>query len=47
VINGTIFAFIPLILSVLVLYAFFSIAIDVRAIRRSLERQGPTRNQGS
>jgi hypothetical protein len=32
-------ALIPLIFTLLAIYAFFSIAIDVRAIRRSLERQ--------
>ena len=32
-------AVVPLLLTVFMIYAFFSIAIDVRAIRRTLERQ--------
>jgi uncharacterized membrane protein len=37
-------ALIPLILTILAIYAFFSIAIDVRAIRRHLERQTAERD---
>jgi len=37
--NDGLLAILPLIFIVLAIYAFFSIAIDVRAIRRTLERQ--------
>ena len=33
------FAFLPGIVGILVLFAFFSIAIDIKAIRRQLEKQ--------
>ena len=43
-INGNLLALIPLILTILGIYAFFSIAIDVRVIRRLLERQDADRD---
>jgi hypothetical protein len=34
----------PLLVSLVAIYAFFSIAIDVRSIRRELERRAAERN---
>ena len=36
--NGVL-ALVPLIITLVAIYAFFSIAIDMRAVRRLLERQ--------
>jgi hypothetical protein len=40
-----VFALIPLLLTVALIYAIFSIAIDVRSIRRALERLETPSNQ--
>ena len=43
-INGDLLALISFALAVLGIYAFFSIAIDVRVIRRLLEREAADRD---
>jgi hypothetical protein len=42
--NGTWITLIPLALTILGIYAFFSIALDIRVIRRLLERQDADRD---
>jgi hypothetical protein len=44
--NASVLAFVPLVITLLLVYAIFSIAIDARAIRRLLERQ-EARDQSS
>ena len=42
--NGSWLALLPLALTILGIYAFFSIAVDIRVIRRLLERQDADRD---
>jgi hypothetical protein len=44
--NASVLAFVPLVITLLLVYAIFSIAIDARVIRRLLERQ-EARDQSS